>query len=174
MLVDGLGWIVLLLVGGALALGFRQQFASLSPRERVLERLGLTPQWKFFGQQAIDRRDWVFEDLHLLVRHGGATVGPWQQVPLRSPRGWRAMLWWPQSQLGGMVGEAMEKLAVAEERRPLHLIPDCVPYLLVLRAALDAVAPQEGQAIQFAVASCTGHRRPRTMTLRFLSAWHQP
>lgn len=173
-LVDGLGWFALLLVVGALALGLRQQFVRLTPRTMLLERLGLASQWKFFGQQVIDQCDWIFEDLHLLVRRSGEHVGPWQRVPLGKPRGVWTMLWSPQGQLGAMVGNAMEKLASAEERRPLRLAPDCLPYLTVLRAALDAAAPREGEAIQFAVASCTGHRRPRTVTLRFLSAWHQP
>lgn len=174
MLVDGLGWAALLLVLFLVTLGFCQQFVRLSPREMIFERFGLTPQWKFFGQQAIDHCDWAFEDMHLLVRRGGVAVGEWQEVPLAAPRTLRTMLWYPFSSRRGLVAEAMETLALSEERQPLHLIPDCVPYLTVLRAALDAAALGEGQAVQFAIASCTGHRRLRSVTLRFLSAWHRP
>lgn len=173
-LLDGLGWALLSLVGVLLAVGFRQQFVRLSPRGAQFERFGLTPQWKFFGQQAIDRCDWVFEDMHLLVRRGGTVMGDWQEVRLGAVRSIATMLCSPHGNHRVMVVEAMETLVRAEEWQPLHLIPDCVPYLRVLRAVLDAVVVGEGEAVQFAVASSTGHRRPRVVTLRFLSAWHRP
>jgi hypothetical protein len=151
-----------------------QQFRQIGPRERWLDALSLVPQWKFFGQDALDLGPAWSDDWHVLARQApleeAATPEPWQPV-LSTPEraGWH-FVWNPHCRSRAQLLACAERLGQAGPGQPPD--PTSLAYLSLLRACFAAVPPgDDGHALQFAVVATRG-RHDRHVDLRFLSKWH--
>jgi hypothetical protein len=155
--------LVLALVVALLAAGVLRQFGQISPRGVLLDTLALLPQWKFFGQREIAGEVGEFDDYHLLARRG---TGAWQEVLCWRERGLLSALWDPAGPSRLALAEQVVRLGSGETASMTAL-----PYLIVLRHCIDRLTPDDGEAVQFAVAVTRG-RSEQEPKLAFLSAWH--
>lgn len=167
-MADSFGAAMLVLVAVLLGVGLVRQFAVSGPRWLLLDHLGIVPQWKFFGQNAIATDPAWFDDFHLLARRARSdgTPGSWHELLWSDERRPGAMLWNPGLRCHDQLIDELDRLA----RHP-GAPPTSLAYLAVLRLSLDRLPPGEGDALQFAVAATRG-RGERGVELRFVSSWH--
>jgi hypothetical protein len=165
---------VLILVIGLLFASCLQQFRQLGTLGGWLDRLAILPQWRFFGQRAVDAKADIFADHHLIARLASgskAAPGPWQSV--LAPRDTHPFMavWNPRLRSEGEYFMAMAQLADPTSGQPVP--PTALSYLTLLRLALRHMPPATDQQLQFAVVSTLG-RQHRAVAVRFVSDWHRP
>lgn len=174
-MVEALSLLSLAGVVALLLLGLDRQFRILGPRGQLLDRLAILPQWRFFGQSRIGTDPHCFDDLYLIARisSGEDKVGAWQDVLWWEDRPIADSFWNPLLRSRSAMGEAMLHLTITELDDERRVPPTALSYLTVLRQCLDCLVPDDGMAMQFAIATTRG-RENRPIFLRFLSAWHSP
>lgn len=182
-MVEALGPLALAAVLVMLALSVRQQFHRVERLEIWLERLGIVPQWKFFGQDAVGWVDDDSDDWHVVARCAPIAdtdadtdtdddaATPWRPVIWIEDRRWYHGLWNPHFRSNVRLLILAERLAMAPaERRPP---PDALATLAIARACMARLAPRADQALQFAVVLTIG-RSDRRLARCFLSDWYVP
>lgn len=165
--------LVLLFVAMMLLAGVWRQFVLQGPRGALFDSLALLPQWKFFGQSNIDKRDETFDDLHLLIRTGKAGNGAelWREILWNDDRHWSEVIWNPHMRSKCTVLNGMDMLCLKRNGEEDVRILSSLAYLTVLRHCLDAHRLDPDLALQFVVVATRG-RGQRPLAVRFLSAWH--
>lgn len=172
-MIEPLSWLALACVIGLLAIGLSRQFVVVDQRGALLDRLGIVPQWKFFGQSRIAADPAWFDDACLLARISPdpATSGAWGNVLWWEDRPLSHAGWNPALRSRDAVGEAMMLLVQTEPADETRARPTALAYLTVLRSCIEHLPPGDGEALQFAIALTRG-RGDRPVALCFLSAWH--
>jgi hypothetical protein len=121
----------------------------------------IVPRWNFF---APNPGIW---DFHLLYRDRAASgiTGHWHEMPIRSPRSFRTVLWNPSRfankaliDIGSSVGIALDITGNAEglDRRP-QLLTISMPYLALLTYVSAAPGRYGAASTQFLVLMSSIH-----------------
>lgn len=174
-MIDLLAKVALVLVCLLLGWTLLRQFVVSSTAASVLDHLAIAPQWKFFAQARIDGNSEFFDDIHLLARTASPSGEPndWEELLHYGERPWWHALWNPNRYSRSLIVQHAMMLTLTEGEPERVARPSALPYLTVLRFALDSTATGSEKTLQFAIATTDGRvgREPR---IRFLSAWHCP
>lgn len=169
-----LGAIALVTVAVLLAATMAAQVRAPRGRGTALETLGLTPQWKFFGQSILSTSVASLGDVHILARDqsGDGRIGPWRPVLSPGDRPALRSFWNPFGRRAAILLSLADDLA-SDPRAACHeRAQQSLPYLVLLHHCLcDHPRPAGADSRQFALVRTHG-RADRTMAVAFLSAFH--
>lgn len=175
VLIELFSNLTLAVVALFLLLSLVRQFEMLGAIGVLLDRLAILPQWKFFGQSYIAKDLSCFDDMCLLARISPdqGDLGPWQNVLWWEDQPIHRGFWNPALRSRSAMCEAMTLLATTEVGEKTSIPPTALAYLTILRHCYNSLIPNDGVALQFAIAKTRG-RQGRSVSLKFLSAWHSP
>jgi hypothetical protein len=146
------------------------QMRRFQPLINSLDGFHLIPRWTFFAPNPGTR------DYHLVARErltDGRTTA-WKSVPVYEPRPRLAYFWHPQKRAPKILNDAVQSVRFLMNQGEVGAsgLPFTMPYLLLLRHAMRALAPESQSAeLQFAIIDSTGHS-DRQLECAYVSSFH--